>query len=196
MDTPHLTFASCCKTDVGKERSVNKDVCFADSRLHCYLVADGMGGANEDRTAGAFFRQATDERFSEETPGSLSEAITLIRSCFELAHRTIQHHVESSPKSMGMGCTADLLTFHSGHFIIGHVGHSRTYQFRKNCLTQLTTDHALTPPRNWQVAEDSIGQRRRIVLYQAVGVDMAIDVDIYSGPVEPDCHFLICSDGL
>lgn len=190
---------ACCKTDRGSVREVNEDVCFADSRNHCYLVADGMGGKAGGDIASSLFRQATDEVFSDTQPDTLKDAIARVESCFNLAHGMIHEYVESKPEFMGMGCTADLLTFHGNTCIIGHVGDSRTYRWAGDKLLQLTADHSLVHEQVNQgvlSAEEAEKSRYRNVLLQAVGVDMQLDIDIITEEVQPGTQFLICSDGL
>lgn len=190
---------ACCKTDKGLVREKNEDVCFADTQLHCYLVADGMGGEAGGDVASSLFRQATDEIFNDTRPSSIDDAITKIQSCFNLAHNKIHQYVIDKPDFIGMGCTADLLTFYADHYLLGHVGDSRTYLFADNKLTQLTTDHSLLHEQVTQgvlTSEEAEKSSIKNVLLQAVGVDMQLDVDIIAGQAEPGSQFLICSDGL
>ncbi|WP_163340460.1 PP2C family serine/threonine-protein phosphatase [Desulfopila sp. IMCC35008] len=193
------TIEACCKTDTGLVREKNEDVCYADTQQHCYLVADGMGGQAGGEIASSLFRQATDEVFGDTSPTALDSAIARLQSCFNLAHKKIHQQVVEKPELIGMGCTADLLTFYEDHYLLGHVGDSRTYLYSGNALSQLTTDHSLLHEQISQgviASEDAEKSRFRNVLLQAVGVDMQIDVDIITGQVEPGSQFLLCSDGL
>ena len=195
----NLNFEANCKTDIGRVRSRNEDVCYTDKQIHCYLVADGMGGEAGGDIAASIFRQATDEIFAGKTPQTEEEAGDRLNSCFQLAHKKIHQYVIDKPEFIGMGCTADLLTFHEDRWIIGHVGDSRTYIFRDGELTQLTKDHFLLHEQcdpEAATGNEAGNSRFRNVLIQAVGVDMQIDVDITTGPAVPDSQFIICSDGL
>lgn len=190
---------ACCKTDTGLVREKNEDVCYADTEQHCYLVADGMGGQAGGEIASSLFRQATDEIFSDTSPTTLETAIARLQSCFTLAHKKIHQEVLEKPELIGMGCTADLLTFYEDHFLLGHVGDSRTFLYSRDKLAQLTTDHSLLHEQISQgviTSEEAEKSRFRNVLLQAVGVDMQLDVDIITGQVESGSQFLLCSDGL
>lgn len=187
-----------CKTDTGLVRARNEDVCFVDTENHFYMVADGMGGAAGGDIASSLFRQAAEEIFTgeiEQTPGG---KISLTKKCFNLAHAKIHKYVLDNPDYMGMGCTADLLTFAQGKFVIGHVGDSRTYLFSKNRLTLLTRDHSLHHEQlRAGILHNSRGTKNYSnVLLQAVGVDMNLDVDIVTGPLTRGSTFMLCSDGL
>lgn len=196
--TPLPSIEASCKTDTGLVRARNEDVCFVDTEKHYYMVADGMGGAAGGDIASSLFRQAADEIFTgkkELTPG---EKVSLTKQCFNLAHSKIHQYVFENPDFMGMGCTADLLTFSQGKFVIGHVGDSRTYLFSKDRLTQLTNDHSLHHEQlRAGILHDSRGAKNYSnVLLQAVGVDMKLDVDIVTGPMTRGSTFMLCSDGL
>lgn len=188
-----------CKTDAGLVRLRNEDVCFVDTASHCYMVADGMGGAAGGDIASSLFRQAADELFTGQLGYSSEETISRVKKCFDLAHSKIHQYVIDNPSYMGMGCTADLLTFSEDQYTIGHVGDSRTYMFLDNRLTQLTTDHSLQHDllsRGSTDSNSSVGNSFKNVLLQAVGVDMHLDVDIETGSISPGAIFMLCSDGL
>jgi PPM family protein phosphatase len=193
------TVEACCKTDTGLVREKNEDVCFVDTQQHCYLVADGMGGQVGGEIASSLFRLATDEIFTDTVPTALDSAISRLQSCFNLAHKKIHQQVAEKPELIGMGCTADLLTFYEDHYLLGHVGDSRTYLYTDDGLTQLTTDHSLLHEQISQgviTSEEAEKSQYRNVLLQAVGVDMQLDVDIITGQVQPGNQFMLCSDGL
>lgn len=217
---------ACCKTDIGLKRSQNEDVCAVSKEHNFFMIADGMGGAAKGDLASRFFLTATEniftarttprtptlkERFyacfddsdgEEENPQH--QALNLIKdktyACFETANNTIQEHIKKIPTHAGMGCTAELLTFHKNHYIIGHIGDSRSYLLSANTpLRQLTKDHSLVQD---QVDNGSIGQHQaqtsmlKNVLTRAVGVAPHLEVDIISGQIHPGDTFLLCSDGL
>lgn len=72
-----------------------------------------------------------------------------------------------------MGCTAEILTFYHENIVLGHVGDSRTYVFRKDTLKQLTKDHSLIQDQMDQGLITPIEARRhplRHVILRVVGV--------------------------
>ncbi len=98
-----------------------------------------------------------------------------------------------------MGCTAELLVFLKNRFVVGHMGDSRTYQFRNNQLKQLTKDHSLVQEQLDQgvisAPQAAVHSMRNIIL-RAVGVDADIQLDIIRGNIQPGDQYLLCSDGL
>ena len=98
-----------------------------------------------------------------------------------------------------MGCTADLLAFSQGSFIIGHVGDSRTYRLKNSTLKQLTKDHSLVQEQLDQgliSPEEARRHAMRNVILRAVGVNVTVALDILKGKKNPGDLFLLCSDGL
>jgi len=67
----------------------------------------------------------------------------LVHKTFQIANDSILKYAENDTACKGMGCTAELLAFSPPHFVLGHMGDSRTYRLRKGNLKQLTTDHSL-----------------------------------------------------
>ncbi len=98
-----------------------------------------------------------------------------------------------------MGCTAELLAFYDGGFILGHIGDSRTYRFRRRQLEQLTEDHTLVQQ---QVNEGLISSENvrhhplRNVILRAVGLKKELALDVLRGKTATGDLFLLCSDGL
>lgn len=223
--TPALPIDACCITDIGLKRSQNEDVCTANREYNFFLVADGIGGAAKGDLASGFFLTATEDIFvSERATASYPKekfnqgfdestckdtateerALNLVKdktyACFEHANNTIQEHIKKIPTHSGMGCTAELLTFVDQHYVIGHVGDSRSYLLCQNTsLRQLTKDHSLVQD---QVDEGTIREQQaqnsmfKNVLTRAVGVTPHLEVDIISGQTRPGDLFLLCSDGL
>lgn len=221
--TQQHTVDACCKTDTGLKREKNEDVCAANREYNFFMVADGMGGAAKGELASKFFLTTTESIFTAQanTP-TLKErfyacfddsknedekcdnkALDFIKdkayACFENTNNTIQEHVKKIPTHSGMGCTAELLTFFKQHYIIGHVGDSRSYLLSRGTpLRQITKDHSLIQS---QIDNGSIQQKEannviKNVLTRAVGVTPHLEVDIISGQVHPGDIFLLCSDGL
>jgi protein phosphatase len=98
-----------------------------------------------------------------------------------------------------MGCTAEVLAFHGERFVLGHVGDSRTYLFRRGHLRQLTRDHSLVQEQVEQgllTPEQARAHSLRNVILRAVGTNESLAVDILRGKSVPGDIFLLCSDGL
>ncbi len=195
----NIHISACCKTDPGKKRPRNEDVCLASSTCNCFVVADGMGGTAGGDVASALFVEAASEVFNEPNKLTVEESKVWIREVFALANSKIKKHVTVYPDHVGMGCTAELFTLAGDSYALGHVGDSRSYCFRDNELSQLTKDHSFVQEQVDQgvISREQVEtSKHRNVLLRAVGIDSTLDVDILSGSVLPGDIFLLCSDGL
>ena len=98
---------------------------------------------------------------------------------------------------MGTTLTAVIPDGHG--VLVGHVGDSRAYLLRDGELRQLTTDHSLVEElvREGRLTEQEAAVHpQRSIITRALGVEGAVDVDVYSVPLEAGDRLLLCSDGL
>jgi len=187
------------ETDIGLKRTNNEDVFVINPEQDFCLAADGVGGAAAGELASRIFAESTLEIFSAKTDRSAKNIKYRVQKAFQLANENIQKHVIQNPKHEGMGCTAELLAFSDEGFILGHIGDSRTYRFRKGQLEQLTRDHTLVQQQldEGLISRENIKQHPlRNVIFRAVGLAQEVDPDLLNGKTYSDDLFLLCSDGL
>ena len=186
-------------TDIGLQRERNEDAFVISPELDFCLAADGMGGAAAGELASRIFAETTLEIFSRNTNRSEKEILYRVQKAFSSANEKILAHVIENSSHKGMGCTAELLAFYGGGFILGHIGDSRTYRFRRGQLEQLTEDHTLVQQ---QVNEGLISSENvshhplRNVILRAVGLKKEFALDVLRGKTATGDLFLLCSDGL
>jgi protein phosphatase len=85
------------------------------------------------------------------------------------------------------------------NMLIGHVGDSRAYLLRDGELSQITNDHSLVEEmvRGGELTpEQAESHPRRSIITRALGIDAAVDVDVYPVDLHPGDRILLCSDGL
>jgi len=189
----------CGKTDIGLKRSNNEDVFVTSPELGFCLAADGMGGAAAGDLASKIFADTAIEVFTDATDRSEEEIVCRVKKTFYFANKRMLEHVAQKPNHKGMGCTAELLAFSEDGFIIGHVGDSRTYRFRKGQLEQLTQDHTLVQEQVEQglIPPDTVRNHPfRNIILRAVGQDSELALDLLRGKLLPGDLFLLNSDGL
>jgi serine/threonine protein phosphatase PrpC len=186
-------------TDIGLQRERNEDAFVISPELDFCLAADGMGGAAAGELASRIFAETTLEIFSRNTSRSEKQILYRVQKAFSSANEKILEHVIENPSHKGMGCTAELLAFYDGGFILGHIGDSRTYRIRRRQLEQLTEDHTLVQQ---QVDEGLISSENvrhhplRNVILRAVGLERELALDVLRGKTASGDLFLLCSDGL
>jgi len=187
------------KTDLGLRRSNNEDAFWLGLDQATFTVADGMGGAAAGELASQIFVETAFQVFSQNREQGMKKRVELVKETFLLANERILNHIKMNPQDEGMGCTAELITFNDQHFVLGHVGDSRTYLFRRGQLRQLTRDHSLVQEQLDQgllTPEEARRHSLRHVIVRAVGIDETLAVDLVEGKTHPGDLFLLCSDGL
>jgi serine/threonine protein phosphatase PrpC len=186
-------------SDVGLRRPNNEDAFVVRPDLGLCVVADGMGGAAAGEVASRIFVETAVEVFSNHYGRSDDETTDLIRKTFGLANERVLGHVASNPDHKGMGCTAELVGFSDGGFVLGHMGDSRTYRFRNNELKQISSDHSFVQEqidRGIMTPAEARKHPMRNIILRAVGVKEDLALDIIRGRTYPGDQFLLCSDGL
>ncbi len=187
------------RSDPGLRRSNNEDSLVVDAGLGVVMVADGMGGAASGEVASQIFADTTREIFAGIDAKSDVVVSASVQNVFLQANRRIFMMAREHNEHRGMGCTAELLAYCSGSYVLGHVGDSRTYILRQRKLKQITRDHSLV---QHQIDEGVISRAEarshplKNVIIRAVGVNDALPVDVIKGAVHAGDIFLLCSDGL
>ncbi|HLZ19163.1 MAG TPA: Stp1/IreP family PP2C-type Ser/Thr phosphatase [Smithellaceae bacterium] len=187
------------KSDVGLRRLNNEDSYLIKPELELCAVADGMGGAASGEVASRMFCETVRELFSQAETRSVEDALKAMHAIFQLANERILDKAKLEPEHSGMGCTAELLKFCDGMYILGHVGDSRVYLFRKGQLKQLSKDHSLVQEQLEQGLISAIEAKThslRHIILRAVGINDSLAVDFIKGRTVSGDIFLLCSDGL
>jgi protein phosphatase len=187
------------RSDVGRVRSANQDVCGEFENAEGYrllVVADGMGGHRGGETA---------SRLALETIGSVFDrdfgsAETLLGRAFRAANDEIHRVGASDPSLHGMGTTGvAILIGPSDEGWVAHVGDSRAYRLRDGRLDQITEDHSwvFEEVRQGRItAEEASGHPMKNVLLRSIGVGSDVDVSVSAIDLRSGDCFLLCSDGL
>lgn len=193
-------------TDTGRVRSRNEDSYLvwipesADSEPRgVFLVADGMGGHEAGDVASRFVVAELERAIAGGQTFSEREYAAGLRRWFAGVSRSLVHLAESRGASRGMGSTATLAVLIDRRLILGHVGDSRIYRWRKGQMEQLSLDHSFAEEqrrRGLLTREEAAHHPQRNLLTQALGVDSELDAQIVELEWKDGDRFLLCSDGL
>lgn len=186
------------KSDPGLKRANNEDAFLVRPELGLFAVADGMGGAAAGEVASQIFIDTALEVFSNPHPPE-QEKSQWIQEVFSQANERILRYAMENPHHQGLGCTAELITFYDQNYVLGHVGDSRAYLFRRGQLKQLTRDHSFLQEQIDQgllTLEEAKNHSMRHVILRAVGIDETLALDLLRGKALTGDLFLLCSDGL
>jgi len=166
-----------------------------------YVVADGMGGYR----GGALAAELTVRTLREQlAPSSTDEAgfREQVRQAFLAANQVVyQRRRSDDPETRDMGATGVALITWGARILVGHVGDSRAYLWRrKGGLKHLTRDHTrmegmvesgLVLPDQAAAHPDAGILDRAIGHLQTVEVEVGSWIDLNCGDM-----VLLCSDGL
>ena len=92
-----------------------------------------------------------------------------------------------------------MCVFKEGRLLVGHIGDSRCYRVRANRLEQITKDHSLLQEQidaGLITLEQAAVSPIKNLVTRALGVELAVTLDVSEFSVEPGDMYLMCSDGL
>ena len=183
-------------TDIGCKRSQNEDRILVELDSGIFAVADGMGGHQCGARAAELATSALQEYFRSHASESPHQAMTM---AIQFANETVLRESVAAPECSGMGCTVSAVTIENALAIVGNVGDSRVYLYRRGELLQLTRDDsvlakllqsgAITP-------EDAPTHPLRNMLTQSVGTNEAVDIQISELTLAAGDRLLLSTDGL
>jgi protein phosphatase len=180
-------------TDRGRRQS-NEDAMLVDSDRGLFIVADGMGGHNAGEVASDLAVRTVHDYLAAESP---SEDAVVEALC--LANDQVLAAAGEDPSYVGMGTTIVVAWLTGDKMLFGSVGDSRIYLWRRDTLTQLTTDDSwLTRmlPEEGLSPEDVQRHPMRHVLTKVVGLRDDMEPAVGVGPFQRGDALLLCSDGL
>jgi serine/threonine protein phosphatase PrpC len=171
------------------------------------LVADGVGGAAAGETASrlaiatliSHVLQTPDWIMSEEAP-DVEQVIGRFAERYRSIHAALRAQGSADPSLAGMGTTMTLAFSFGASVVIGHVGDSRVYLFRRGQLHQLTRDHtyvqALVDLGQVSAEEAARHPLRHVLTRSLGGSERATEGDFQSALLADGDQLLLCTDGL
>lgn len=181
-------------TDVGRRRDTNQDSFVAVPPI--WAVADGMGGHSAGEVASA----AVARRIAE-LGGSTAISERDITGALVDAVEDIE--LDTGDTDLGAGTTVTGLAFGSESeeptWTVFNIGDSRTYQYFKGSLSQLTVDHSVVQhliDTGSITPEEAEVHPHANVITRAVGFNEEPIPDFSQVALIAGQRMLICSDGL
>lgn len=191
-------------TDPGRTRDNNEDSVAFDEQALVAVLADGMGGYNAGEIASgmatAFIKSELSRWLIEA--GALAQPKEIRRAmeiCVDNANLAIYNSANANAAYAGMGTTLVVCVFKEGRLLVGHIGDSRCYRVRANRLEQITKDHSLLQEQidaGLITLEQAAVSPIKNLVTRALGVELAVTLDVNEFIVEPGDMYLMCSDGL
>ena len=207
-----MRFTHAGASDVGRKRTHNEDAYLLLPEESLYCVADGMGGHASGEVAAriaveemAEFFRLTGRDEDATWPYKLDPARSYdenrLLTGVKLANLRIHERAGTDERLRGMGTTMVALTCPRDGLaaLVGHVGDSRAYLWRRGDLRQLTEDHSLLAEHmkahSLSPAEVKAFPHKNVIL-RALGMKPTVEVDVVKVPLEVGDLLLLCSDGL
>jgi serine/threonine protein phosphatase PrpC len=187
---------SCCRTTVGRRRSINEDAFLNMDHIGLWVVADGMGGHARGDLASRFVVEAFNGLVK---PQSMQEFSRLVKDRLRQANQRMRDQYSGSGPDQMMGSTVVAFLVYKREWRCIWAGDSRAYLMRNGRLMQITRDH--------NVAQDMVerGELRQEEasfhpsanrLTRALGTQNIPSFDEYSSLLRDGDTVLLCSDGL
>jgi PPM family protein phosphatase len=134
-------------TDRGRVREQNEDNWFADPEEGVFVVSDGMGGqlagALASKVVVEVLPQMLRQRMQEWSEWPSAEALEKLRLILSDLSEQLRQRTEGQPGMEGMGATVVVVLVKGPKALLGHMGDSRAYLFRRDRLKGLTKDHTV-----------------------------------------------------
>ncbi len=192
-----IRIQAAASSDVGRSRRTNEDSFGFDIDRGLFVVCDGVGGSSAGEVASRSAVDCVLSRFPEEVPDNNVIAPELQRA-IQAANRSIFQAAQADSLYAGMATTIVAALFDGARMWIAHVGDSRAYLLRQECLHRLTDDDSklsqmLKEGRNLSAEEMSHWDS---VLTQAIGASDLVIPTITAVQVQLGDCFLLATDGI
>ncbi len=187
---------SCCRTDRGRQRSLNEDAYLDLDDLGLWIVADGMGG----HAKGDMASRLIVESFKDmDRPCSMDEFAALVKERIREANRQMREALLQADPTQLMGSTVVAFLVYRREWRCLWAGDSRAYLLRDGRLIQITRDHSLAQEmvergelRPDEAAYHPLANR----ITRAIGTRSEPTLDEYRSVLRDGDTVLLCSDGL
>jgi PPM family protein phosphatase len=195
----HFLLQVATASHPGRVRARNEDAVAVRPEVGLVVVADGMGGHAAGDKASAL---AVEEVVRGLGVGSAEgNALLRVEGAVRAAHQRVLDAADLAPDLRGMGTTLTVLLLDRlrGSWVVGHVGDSRAYLFRKGGLRQVTRD------QTWVQDQVDMGHLDlhaaavhplSSLLLQAIGSGNEVAPEMVQETLVDGDLFLLCSDGL
>ncbi|MXY64338.1 MAG: serine/threonine-protein phosphatase [Gammaproteobacteria bacterium] len=184
-------------TDTGSVRRMNQDCVCIVPELDVAVLADGLGGHQAGEIASRMSVDAITRHFGDRAAvAGAADAADQMLEAVNAANAEVYSNSRQFSHMEGMGTTVVAAHVCNGRVIIGHIGDSRCYRFRKGELAQLTEDHTLASRLLRGNPAGIVPDYSHHMLDKALGTQPLCAPDILDREVLPGDVLMLCSDGL
>ncbi|MDF0552279.1 protein phosphatase 2C domain-containing protein [Kamptonema sp. UHCC 0994] len=203
-------------TDTGPTRSHNEDACYPPNGTAikvspgseaCAIVCDGIGGQDGGEVASELavttLRDRVQQMLLHPANCDPQSLIGKLERSACAANDAISGRNDSEHRQLRqrMGTTVVMALAHAHELYISHVGDSRAYWITRDSCRQVTLDDDVACREvrlGYALYRDALQQVAAGALVQALGITSSASLHptVQRFPLDEDCIFLLCSDGL
>lgn len=125
--------------------------------------------------------------------------LEVVEEMLSAVNQAVWDYSRENPDLTGMGTTFTGMLVKDSVALVGHIGDTRLYRFRKNELKQLSADHTLVAEQvkmGKLTPQEAREHSARHILSRVVGVRQFISIDTMRLELVPGDLYMICSDGV
>lgn len=202
-----MKYKIAAHTDIGIGKDKNQDAVLLKVAQTDYgkiafgAICDGMGGLKKGELASAAMIRMLSRWFEMKFPQLLYRGLCMDVLKESWNDLTVQANAKlrsyGQEKQFRMGTTMVLLLLAGRTYYICNVGDSRVYCIKEK-IDLLTKDQTLVQQEidaGRLTCEEASQDQRRNILLQCIGASQVVKPDYYTGTVESESIFLLCSDG-
>ena len=161
----------------------------SESRGFFCMVADGVGGRpGGERASGTALQAIADWAVNTMRFHYHNDPVSESAYLHDLSDAVLRSHEAIRARAAGTATTLTMVMFRWPRAYLVHVGDSRCYRLRGTQLRQLTKDHVMST--------FGVTGPRGNDLFQAVGVQPTLSIDLIVDKPRENDVYLLCSDGL
>lgn len=203
-------------TDSGPTRSHNEDACYPQGKTSIRValtepalavVCDGIGGQDGGEVASSMaidvLRQQVEQMPLHQANWDPLSLVPKLKRATCIANDVIcqRNDDENRQGRERMGTTLVMALAHVHEIYLTHLGDSRAYWISSSGCHQVTVDDDVASRQvrlGCALYRDALQQGASGALIQALGITSSVTLHptVQRFPIDEDCVFLLCSDGL
>mgnify|MGYP001177515492 CR=1 FL=1 len=192
-----MTLKTFGNSDIGLHREQNEDSFLVLDELQLFAVADGIGGLPHGDQASDMAMECL-RLWAKENEGIDSE--DEFKAALEFVNEAVTEEGTRLTPDTGIGTTISALAVNESKVLVGHIGDSSGYLFRKKGAGKLTTDHTVAQEifDKLEPGEQmpNIPEYYHHSLTRCIGQQADFRPDVHTYDLFLGDRLLVCTDGI
>lgn len=187
---------SFAATTTGSVRQTNEDSWAIDPETQLFIVADGLGGLPEGKTAS----NLATGKLVEWIESSSIESIQDFQKIVDKVHEIIRKRGKEISPETGIGTTLTAFLIHKNNGYIAHAGDSSFYILEGTQFKKITEDHTMEQEilkkLDSKTKPSVLPPYYKHTLTCCLGQDKELKADFIKLKLEKNFKILLCTDGI